>query len=134
LLDNEHSKEPKLQDPPKADTKHYNSEADKGTSPSKKKRKLDASVNGSSKKKTKDDTSGDLGNGEVIHGDLCSDKMAEPRSNKEQTKKKIKWKKLITSALKSVCIFNNNLFIFPFQCNKSFPSWSCIFLPIPHRV
>lgn len=134
LLDNEHSKEPKLQDPPKADTKHYNSEADKGTSPSKKKRKLDASVNGSSKKKTKDDTSGDLGNGEVIHGDLGSDKMAEPRSNKEQTKKKIKWKKLITSALKSVCIFNNNLFIFPFQCNKSFPSWSCIFLPIPLGV
>jgi len=125
LLDNEHSKEPKLQDPPKADTEHYNSKADKGTSPSKKKRKLDASVNDNSRKKTKNDTSGDLGNGEVIHSEralaeetksqLKNDKVAESRSNKEQTKKKIKWKKLITSALKSVCIFNNNLVIFPFH-------------------
>ncbi|GLT61268.1 hypothetical protein SLA2020_339870 [Shorea laevis] len=111
LIDNEHSKELKLQDPPKADTEHHNSEADKGTSPSKKKRKLDASVNDSKMKKTKDDTSGDLGNGEVIHGEraqaeetksqLKNDKVAESRSNEEQTKKKIKWKKLITSALKS---------------------------------
>uniref|UniRef100_A0A2N9HF31 Uncharacterized protein n=1 Tax=Fagus sylvatica TaxID=28930 RepID=A0A2N9HF31_FAGSY len=111
LIDNEHAKKPNLQDPPKSDTDHNKLEADKGTSPSKKKRKLDASAKDGSRKKTKDDTPGDLGNGEVIHGEkaeadetesqLKNDTLAESNSTKEDKKTKIKWKKLITSALKS---------------------------------
>lgn len=109
LLGNEHSKEPKLQDSPKAETDISNSEAQKGTSP-KKKRKRDASENDGLLKKNNDDTSGDLGNGEVIHENAeaketrsqsKTDELVDSRSEKQQTKKKIKWKKLITSALKS---------------------------------
>lgn len=108
---NEIAKQPKLQDPPKADAGHNNSKADTGTPPSKKKRKLDASVNDISRKKTKDDNSGELGNGEVIHGKKAEAeetttrlKLAESSSIKEDTGKRIKWKKLITSALKLVCV------------------------------
>lgn len=108
---NENAKQPKLQDPPKADAEHNNSKADGGTPPSKKKRKLDASVNDISRKKTKDDNSGELGNGEVIHGKKAEAeetttrlKLAESSSIKEDTGKIIKWKKLITSALKLVCV------------------------------
>lgn len=111
FLDNKCAKEPNAQDPPKSDTEHNKSEADKGTSPLKKKRKLDASAKDDSRKKTKDDTPGDLGDGEVIHSEkaeadeiksqLKNDTLAEPSFSREDTKRKIKWKKLITSALKS---------------------------------
>ncbi|KAG7988684.1 hypothetical protein I3843_03G200000 [Carya illinoinensis] len=111
LVANGHAKEPKLPDPPKADIVCNNLESDKGAAPSKKKRKLEGSVKDGLRKKTKDDTSSDLGNGEVIHGEkeaaaetkspLKDDELAESSSAKEDTKEKIKWRKLITSALKS---------------------------------
>ena len=131
LLDKKCTKEPNSQDPPKSDTEHNKSEADKGNSPLKKKRKLDASAKDDSRKKTKDDTPGDLGDGEVIHSEkaeadeiksqLKNDTLAEPSSTREDTKQKIKWKKLITSALKSVWILNNItlfmfIYIFSFGC------------------
>ncbi|XP_041005493.1 UBP1-associated proteins 1C [Juglans microcarpa x Juglans regia] len=111
LVANGHVKEPKLPDPPKADIVHNNLESDKGAAPSKKKRELEGSAKDGSRKKAKGDTSSDLGNGEVIHGEkeeaaetkspLKDDKLAEYSSAKEDTKEKIKWRKLITSALKS---------------------------------
>ncbi|CBI27867.3 unnamed protein product, partial [Vitis vinifera] len=79
-----------------------------------KKRKLDASDNNGDRKKVGGDASGELGNGEVIQVERAEaeetvlqvkkakhDVSKEPSSMKEDTKKKIKWKKLITSALKS---------------------------------
>lgn len=100
--------EPKLQDASDIDA-HNSVESENGNLSSKKKRKLDEDV--SLREKVKDDTLVELGNGEVIQGgkteaggkenQLKRHKAAEPASADEQLKK-MKWKKLIKSALKSV--------------------------------
>ncbi|KAA8534809.1 hypothetical protein F0562_029749 [Nyssa sinensis] len=83
------------------------------------KRKYDGSEKDGTRKKIRGDTSGELGNGEVIQVERAEaeetenlvkkakqsvskeDKMVESSSTKEDSKKKIKWKKLITSLLKT---------------------------------
>ncbi|KOM47711.1 hypothetical protein LR48_Vigan07g141500 [Vigna angularis] len=81
-----------------------------GTSSAKKKRKLEALGDGKSVdlvKKNRNDTSVDMGNGEVIQGEKATGKsnlkkegMLEPCCT-IAVKNKIKWKKFIKSALKS---------------------------------
>lgn len=73
----------------------------------KKKRKLEA-LEGDLSKKSRNDTSIDTGNGEVIQ----SDKVTRERESKEDdtvaphSNNKIKWKKFIKAALKSVRVLN----------------------------
>ncbi|KAF3439642.1 hypothetical protein FNV43_RR17920 [Rhamnella rubrinervis] len=108
LVDDKGVEEPKVQDASNVDVGHTNFESENGNFPLKKKRKFDEDV--SLRKKVKDDTVGELGNGEVIQGgkteaadkesQLKRQKVAEPGSADDQFKK-IKWKKLIISALKS---------------------------------
>ncbi|CAK9326725.1 unnamed protein product [Citrullus colocynthis] len=79
-------------------------EAENGTSHTKTKRKRDA-VDGGSTEKTRDDDRS-RGNGEVIQAseaeiEPIKDDIRVSKSLKEDLKKKIKWKKLITSVLKS---------------------------------
>lgn len=106
--------EAKMQDPPQMATVHDSLETENENLASKKKRKLDASDNNGDRKRVGGDASGELGNGEVIQVERAEaeetvlqvkktkhDASKEPSSMKEDTKKKIKWKKLITSALKS---------------------------------
>lgn len=86
--DGNNAEHPKLQESSEQNNLKPGSEV----SSEKKKRKLDASEGGLIKK-CKNDTSVDTENGEVIQG--------------EKTKeKKIKWKKFIKAALKSVCGLN----------------------------
>lgn len=87
---------PKLQE----SSKQNNSKPGNEISSAKKKRKLEA-LEDDLIKKTKNDTSVDMGNGEVIQGE-------ESNFKKEGSavKNKIKWKKFIKSALKSVCVLN----------------------------
>lgn len=101
-------------------TNHGSHASENGDVHSGKKRKLDASENGVPRKKSGVDATTELGNGhgEVIQygkpetetirdQDINSkdDKVVlDSSSQKEDDKKKIKWKKLITSILKSVCI------------------------------
>ncbi|KAL0333736.1 UNVERIFIED_CONTAM: hypothetical protein Sangu_1529800 [Sesamum angustifolium] len=82
---------------------------------SNKKRKLEASENDGAQNKTVGDNPAELGNGEVIqtkgaeakglkkakHNATEEDAGLDIASDKDSSKKKIKWKKLITSALKS---------------------------------
>ncbi|KAK4432855.1 UBP1-associated proteins 1C [Sesamum alatum] len=82
---------------------------------SNKKRKLEASENDGAQNKTGGDTLAELGNGEVIqtkgaeakglkkakHNATEEDAELDCAADKDSGKKKIKWKKLITSALKS---------------------------------
>lgn len=98
----------KLQNQLEAKSELGKLEAENGTSHTKNKRKRDA-VDGGSTEKTRDD---DLsrGNGEVIQAteaeiERIKDDIRVSKSLKEDLKKKIKWKKLITSILKSVCFF-----------------------------
>ncbi|PON39411.1 zinc finger protein [Parasponia andersonii] len=103
LLENKDVDEPKVQE--------NNFEASNGNFQSSKKRKSDKTGNVDSlRKKTKDDLVA-LGNGEVIQGgnpkaggigsQVKQDKTSDSCPAIEETKIKIKWKKLITSALKS---------------------------------
>ena len=66
-------------------------------------------------KKTKNDTSVDMGNGEVIQGEEAT---GESNLKKERSavKNKIKWKKFIKSALKSVCVLNFRMTSFLVLC------------------
>lgn len=127
MVDNKDTEEPKVQDASKVDAGHTNFESENGNLPSKKKRKFDGVV--SLRKKVKDDTLVELGNGEVIQGgkteagdkesQLKRHKVAEPASADDQFKK-IKWKKLITSALKSVRILYHSVilpFVFYARCD-----------------
>ncbi|CAN6680803.1 unnamed protein product [Malus baccata var. baccata] len=79
VLENKQIEEPKSHDASRVNTEHQSPEAETYTLLKNKKRKLDASKNDESRKKTKDNTYG---------------KEGEPTT-------KIKWKKLITSTLKS---------------------------------
>lgn len=75
--------------------------------PSNKKRKSDAVEDNPMRKKGRDDTSSEIGNGEVSEGEKAEAAERESHLKKERTsdiKKKINWKKFIKSALKSVCI------------------------------
>lgn len=109
----------KEKDPPVVDSMH-GSEANNGSLLSKK-RKLEASENDSTRDVAGGSVPGELGNGEVIqiertekqkskhqdkkakHSATEEHKVVEDSSTKEGSKKEIKWKKLIKSALKSVC-------------------------------
>ncbi|XP_043720282.1 UBP1-associated proteins 1C [Telopea speciosissima] len=115
LLARKDVEQQKVQDPPK-DGVVLNF-SDESLS-SKRKRKFDESESGSARGKHGTDTPGDLNNGEVIQAKIsgeepeCQLKKRKasvlPKEDKvdvsgstEEAKKKIKWKKLITSALKS---------------------------------
>lgn len=110
VLEKKDVEEPKVKDVSKVDHDHDNFEV-----PSSKKRKLDKTDDDSLRKKTKDDLVA-LGNGEVIQGgnteaggkgsQLKQDKVSESYPANQESKQKIKWKKLITSALKSVYFLN----------------------------
>lgn len=97
---------PKLQE----SSKQNNSKPGNEISSAKKKRKLEA-LEDDLIKKTKNDTSVDMGNGEVIQGE-------ESNFKKEGSavKNKIKWKKFIKSALKSVCVLNFRMTSFLVLC------------------
>ncbi|TXG61613.1 hypothetical protein EZV62_012976 [Acer yangbiense] len=114
--DNKHVEEPKLQNLPEAETVDDESPTLNGNLPSTKKRKIHASENDG--KKTASDTPDEAGAGEVIQVETAKAKETERSSKKskhdllkaevegsmntkEDTKNKIKWKKLITSSLKS---------------------------------
>ncbi|KAK3213464.1 hypothetical protein Dsin_018170 [Dipteronia sinensis] len=114
--DNKHVEEPKLQNLPEVETVHDESQTLNGNLPSTKKRKNHASENDG--KKTASDTPDEAGAGEVIQVETAKAKETERSSKKskhdllkaevegsmntkEDTKNKIKWKKLITSSLKS---------------------------------
>ncbi|KAK6151984.1 hypothetical protein DH2020_014619 [Rehmannia glutinosa] len=86
---------------------------------SNKKRKLEASENGGAQHKTGGDISAELGNGEVIQITGTETEVTkglkkakhsatQEDANTDAAKKKIKWKRLITSALKSVCTLNQD--------------------------
>ena len=66
------------------------------------------------------DMPGELGNGEVIQVERseeeetkCQIKKAKQSVTEEDANKKIKWKKLIKSVLKSVCVITS---FHPLQC------------------
>ncbi|KAI4335257.1 hypothetical protein L6164_013921 [Bauhinia variegata] len=98
--------QPKLQDP----SEHDDLKPQDGISPSKKKRKPDPLEDKPTGKKSKDNASGDMGNGEVIQVKRAEEAGKESRLKKDNiiesgctngVKNKIKWKKFIKSALKS---------------------------------
>ncbi|BFG39668.1 hypothetical protein CerSpe_259420 [Prunus speciosa] len=104
--ENKQIEEPKLQDASRVSAEQNSSEAGNGTLLSEKKRKLDASKNDESRKKTRDNTSDEViqsgkteANGKETQ--LETDKLVESSSAKNESNMKIKWKKLITSTLKS---------------------------------
>lgn len=101
---------PKLQE----SSKQNNSKPGNEISSAKKKRKLEA-LEDDRIKKTKNDTSVDMGNGEVIQGEEAT---GESNLKKERSavKNKIKWKKFIKSALKSVCVLNFRMTSFLVLC------------------
>uniref|UniRef100_A0A5B7BB12 U1-type domain-containing protein n=1 Tax=Davidia involucrata TaxID=16924 RepID=A0A5B7BB12_DAVIN len=119
LPGNKDSEEPQERDQPKLAPVNNSSKAENGNLPSSKKRKHDASENNGKRKKVEGDTSVELGNGEVIQFERAEaeetenkvkkakqsvskeEKMVESNSTREDSKKKIKWKKLITSVLKN---------------------------------
>ena len=117
-IGNKHVEEAKMQDPPQMNYVLDSLETENENVASKKKRKLDASDNNDDRKKVGGDTLGELGNGEVIQIERTTEETIiqvkkakhnvpkEPSSMEEDSKKKIKWKKLITSALKSVSCYN----------------------------
>ncbi|GLT45040.1 hypothetical protein SLA2020_189050 [Shorea laevis] len=121
LVENSSLEDPKLQNHSKGDPVNIDSEAANGNLQLKKKRKHESS-NKDRNKNAGDDTSGETSNGEVIQvqrekikvresesklkkakHDVQKEDKAESGSNKDvkDTKAKLKWKKLITSALKS---------------------------------
>ncbi|RDY08563.1 UBP1-associated proteins 1C [Mucuna pruriens] len=102
VRDNKNGELPKLQESSKED----NSKPGNEISPSKKKRKPEA-LEDDLVKKCRNDTSVDMGNGEVIQGEeakgesnLKKEGMVKPHCT-NAVKNKIKWKKFIKSALKS---------------------------------
>ncbi|XP_024017143.1 cell growth-regulating nucleolar protein [Morus notabilis] len=108
-LEKKDGAEPKAQDVSKVEYENNDFGESNGNLSSKKKRKLEKSDNGL-KKKTKESTLGALDNGEVIQGGKTEvgDKDSQAKQDKvlnsgiaDEETKKINWKKLITSALKS---------------------------------
>ncbi|XWS17450.1 hypothetical protein CRYUN_Cryun33cG0068900 [Craigia yunnanensis] len=118
LLENKSVGEAKPQDLPKDSNVQINSEVANGDISSNKKRKLEVSMRDGTDKNSGDDSSEEVGNGEVIQievekaedtktkakkykRDVVKEDKAESSSTKEDNKRKIKWKKLIKAALKS---------------------------------
>lgn len=110
--DGEHIEEPKIKDISTSNNAHDNSEVDKGNLQSSKKRKHDGSDKIDHKKKTMLDKLNEVGDGEVIQAENTevkkSKRVVTARENaedashpNEDAQKKIKWKKLIKSTLKS---------------------------------
>lgn len=110
--DGEHIEEPKIKDISTSNNAHDNSEVDKGNLQSSKKRKHDGSDKIDHKKKTMLDNLNEVGDGEVIQAEntevkkskhvVTARENAEDASHpNEDAQKKIKWKKLIKSTLKS---------------------------------
>ncbi|XP_010262006.1 PREDICTED: UBP1-associated proteins 1C [Nelumbo nucifera] len=115
ILGNKDVEESKGQDPPKGTILLENTEAD--NVPSKKKIKLDASLNGSTRRNEINENSVETSNGEVIQAERAEAEKADGQIKKrkhvnvpkeedktectEESNKKIKWKKLVTSILKS---------------------------------
>lgn len=125
VTENGHVGSEKPQDQLEAKSELGNLEAENGTSHTKKKRKRDAVDDGSIDKSRDDDLS--RGNGEVIQAmeaeiKPIKDEVRASKSLKEDSKKKIKWKKLITSILKSV----GSCAILLFTYFLSFLLWSVI--------
>lgn len=89
----------KLQDP----SEHNDVKSENGISPSNKKRKSDVVEDNPIKKKGRDDSPGELGNGEVVQaeGAEAGKKDHLKKERMVNDKKSIKWKKFIKSALKS---------------------------------
>ena len=92
----------KLQD----SSEHGNLKSENETSVSNKKRKSDVVEDNPIRKKGRDDSLGDLGNGEVVQaeGAKVGVKAHSKKERMDNDKKNIKWKKVIKSALKSVSI------------------------------
>ena len=106
VLDKKYTEQCKVPDAPKVESQHNAFEASNGNLPSEKKRKLDESDDDSLRKKTKDGNNfAAVGNGEVIQVSEKESMALKSHPASDESKEKIKWKKLITSALKSVCIF-----------------------------
>lgn len=110
LLDKKDGNEPKKQDVSKVESGQNEHEESNGNISSKKKRKLEKSDDDSLRKKTKDSLLDALGNGEVIQGGKTGggEKDSQAKQDKvsksdhaDKETKKINWKKLITSALKT---------------------------------
>ncbi|GFY98479.1 alpha/beta-Hydrolases superfamily protein [Actinidia rufa] len=110
--------QPKDENPPSVSPLHNGSEVGNRNSLSSKKQKLEASKNG-----TKDmaggDMPGELGNGEMIQSKEQRKRKPSAKLRKrssvteEDANKKIKWKKLIKSVLKSPCIITS---FHPLRC------------------
>ncbi|CAK7352536.1 unnamed protein product [Dovyalis caffra] len=118
LIENKHVEEQNLQDTPEVGSADTNTEIENGKLPLKKKRKLDASGNDGTGNKKGEGASNEVCNGESLverrktedvetwskrakHNSLKEEKEVDSSPKKEDNKKKIKWKKLIKSALKS---------------------------------
>lgn len=112
-----HEQEEKSKESQLSETAAANTGSEPLTLQSGKKRKPDSAI-----QKTGGDTSGELGNGEVIQGEtkcqmkkakhaVAKDSKAESKSPEAEVKKKIKWKKLITASLKSVRFYEIIIFI-----------------------
>ena len=113
--DNKNAEQPKLKESSKTDNLKSGDEIS-----SAKKRKLEA-LEGDLVKKCRNDTSVDMGNGEVIQGEGAEAATGESKLKKEgkvepAVKNKIKWKKFIKSALKSVCVLNVEMTFFLVLC------------------
>ncbi|KAM2218762.1 hypothetical protein TB2_017647 [Malus domestica] len=96
VLENKQIEEPKSHDASRVNTEQQSPEAETYTLLKNKKRKLDASKNNESSKKTKDNTSDEVGNGKVVQSG-----KTEANGKEGELTTKTKWKKLITSTLKS---------------------------------
>ncbi|KAL2554052.1 zinc ion binding [Forsythia ovata] len=118
IPDNKNLMEPREPNSSKVAAEPNGSGVEKSSSQSSKKRKLEASETNGARKKAGGDMPPELGNGEVIQVERSEtketkgqkkskrspakeDEMLDSSPNKENGEKKIKWKKLITSALKS---------------------------------
>ncbi|KAJ7955933.1 UBP1-associated proteins 1C-like [Quillaja saponaria] len=104
LVNNKHVGQPKLQERLKMGSVYNDLDSENGTLPSTKKRKFDAFENVSLMNKSRDNSSDEVGNGEVVQGERAEGNNGEIISKKDklvESAYKIKWKKLIKSALKS---------------------------------
>lgn len=121
--------EPKTEDLPRDNHVQINSEATNEDLSSNKKRKPDASVRDGTHKNSRHDSSDEADNGEIIQmeventedtkrkskiskHDVVKEDEAECVPTKENNMRKIKWKKLIKAALKSVCLLIRDSFYF----------------------
>lgn len=119
-------KESKEENSTKVALANNSSEAENGILPTNRKRKSDLSENGRARKKVGHDTTVELGNGEVMRigraeKEVKDDEVVNSISAKEDSKQKIKWKKFITTALKSVCTSENYHFLQLIYYFRSFP-------------